>query len=318
MAKTDGTPLRLTCAGCSTAWDWLRPAGQRGRAPKWCGDACRADAQKASALKSGRKRRAAGYKEPAHVCAACGGPRARKAQRCRACDATKRSRLDYWHSCERCGLAFHARPGGAAKRGDRFGRWCSHRCRSDAFRLVRDEAASLRRIAHAWRPVPKPGIRDSGIGCKVCGTLFCRLPGQWNRGYCSTQCYTTGRAIADKARRRVYKARRRALERGANAERIDPIAVFERDKWKCHLCGKHSPRLLRGTYNELAPELDHVVPLASGGGHTWSNVRLAHRMCNAAKRDKPMGQLMLDGFAVADRRTSIGQGGGVSLAQQVG
>jgi 5-methylcytosine-specific restriction endonuclease McrA len=32
--------------------------------------------------------------------------------------------------------------------------------------------------------------------------------------------------------------------------------------------------------------IDHVLPVSKGGTHTWNNVRLAHRGCNMAKRDR--------------------------------
>ncbi|MDT2396282.1 HNH endonuclease [Enterococcus avium] len=31
--------------------------------------------------------------------------------------------------------------------------------------------------------------------------------------------------------------------------------------------------------------MDHVIPISKGGTHSWDNVRLAHRHCNAIKRD---------------------------------
>jgi 5-methylcytosine-specific restriction endonuclease McrA len=61
------------------------------------------------------------------------------------------------------------------------------------------------------------------------------------------------------------------------------MRVFKRDNWCCWLCGGHAPPELRGTTNDLAPEIDHVIPLSRGGGHTYSNVACAHRKCNAAK-----------------------------------
>jgi 5-methylcytosine-specific restriction endonuclease McrA len=36
----------------------------------------------------------------------------------------------------------------------------------------------------------------------------------------------------------------------------------------------------------LYPSIDHIVPLAKGGNHTWNNVQLAHHYCNTLKRDK--------------------------------
>lgn len=138
---------------------------------------------------------------------------------------------------------------------------------------------------------------QGGICCKTCGALFCRIPGQYNRGFCSEWCHAYARQRTVKRLRKIAKAKRRALERGLKADSVDPLKVFKRDRWCCHICGKKAPESLRGTYHDLAPELDHVVPLAAGGTHTWGNVKLAHRMCNQVKGATPLGQLMIEGFA---------------------
>lgn len=76
---------------------------------------------------------------------------------------------------------------------------------------------------------------------------------------------------------------------------VDPIRVFERDAWKCQLCGTRAPKRLRGTTDALAPELDHIIPLAAGGQHTYENTQCSHRSCNMAKGARPAGQLILIG-----------------------
>lgn len=93
--------------------------------------------------------------------------------------------------------------------------------------------------------------------------------------------------------KRAAKARRRALERGAKAERFDPLEILARDGWRCHICGVSTPKRLRGTYEDRAPELDHIVPLALGGEHTRINTACACRKCNGAKGAEPLGQLRL-------------------------
>lgn len=159
---------------------------------------------------------------------------------------------------------------------------------------VQVEIAALRRIA-AWAPGRTPTVRP----CGKCGARAIGL-GNYSRmcRACAAHTKTLLRRKAKssesyKAGKRASKARRRAVERGVTAERIDPIKVFDRDGWKCHLCGVGTPRRLRGTYKDRAPELDHVVPLAAGGAHTWGNVKCACRKCNADKADKPLGQLGL-------------------------
>lgn len=51
-------------------------------------------------------------------------------------------------------------------------------------------------------------------------------------------------------------------------------AVFSRDGGLCQYCG--GP----------AESIDHVVPRAKGGEHTWENVVAACRPCNVTKRDR--------------------------------
>lgn len=90
-----------------------------------------------------------------------------------------------------------------------------------------------------------------------------------------------------KAQKRAARLARKALERARRVERVDPISICERDHWHCYLCGVHTPRELRGTYDDRAPEVDHVVPLAAGGAHSVDNLRCACRKCNLIKSDKP-------------------------------
>ena len=127
--------------------------------------------------------------------------------------------------------------------------------------------------------------------CKECSKQFTPEYGNKKRTFCSDEC---GRKYG----RRVGKASRRARKASAGRiDRIDPIKVFERDGWKCHLCKKHTPRELRGTIKNMAPELDHIIPLAQGGSHTWDNVACACRKCNGAKGSQLIGQQMLPVFA---------------------
>jgi 5-methylcytosine-specific restriction endonuclease McrA len=78
----------------------------------------------------------------------------------------------------------------------------------------------------------------------------------------------------------------RRLRLGAPLTTVDPFTVFDRDGWRCRACGTVTPKELRGTIEPNAPELDHVVPLAMGGGHTYKNTQLLCRSCNRLKSDK--------------------------------
>lgn len=94
---------------------------------------------------------------------------------------------------------------------------------------------------------------------------------------------------------RIAKAKRRARIKGLRHEAIDPLFVFERDKWICHICKQKTYKRLRGSHNDKAPELDHIVTIAEGGSHTLENVACSCRSCNNKKSSKSFGQLFLFG-----------------------
>ena len=89
----------------------------------------------------------------------------------------------------------------------------------------------------------------------------------------------------------VKKARRKARIRGVYHENVRPTEIFERDKWRCRLCGAKTPREKRGTSLPDAPVLDHIVPIVLGGPHSRRNLRCLCYACNASKGAKYSGQL---------------------------
>jgi 5-methylcytosine-specific restriction endonuclease McrA len=202
------------------------------------------------------------------------------------------------------------------------GRYCGRQCAFDSLAHVAAERAALRRIGEALRQklraVSAAKVEVSQLRriarnvkvrvkkCRACGAAHIRrAPGIHT---CSRACEAvrlTARAAlkalhrkseAGMAARRRAKSKRRAAMRGVARESIDPIKVFARDKWRCHLCGVTTPRKLRGTTDDRAPELEHIVSLADGGSHTWGNVACSCRRCNISKGAASFGQLGL-GFA---------------------
>lgn len=89
--------------------------------------------------------------------------------------------------------------------------------------------------------------------------------------------------------RRDASSRRRARLRGADTDQIDRVYVFDRDGWRCQLCGKTVPKS-KAHPHPLSASLDHVVPLARGGDHVTSNVQLAHLRCNVQKGARGGGE----------------------------
>jgi 5-methylcytosine-specific restriction endonuclease McrA len=76
--------------------------------------------------------------------------------------------------------------------------------------------------------------------------------------------------------------RRRARRYGVEYQPIKPRDIFERDGWRCGLCGSKVARL-RQSPDPLSATLDHIVPISLGGAHLPANVQCAHRRCNEAK-----------------------------------
>ena len=84
----------------------------------------------------------------------------------------------------------------------------------------------------------------------------------------------------------AQEAIRRARERNApSVESVNRLVVAERDGWICQLCGEPIDAALEypdpGYLN-----VDHVVPLSKGGGHTYSNVQASHAVCNNRKNNR--------------------------------
>ena len=79
-------------------------------------------------------------------------------------------------------------------------------------------------------------------------------------------------------------ARRRAATLASTVETVSRAVVFARDGGRCHICGK----LVGKSWH-----LDHIVPLAEGGAHSYLNVAVACPKCNMWKYTKRGFQLRL-------------------------
>ena len=99
------------------------------------------------------------------------------------------------------------------------------------------------------------------------------------------QEYDRRRRIAHPETYREANHRYRALKVGATIERVHAVEVYERDRYRCHVCGRLVPARERS--------LDHLVPLSRGGAHSLSNVALAHKRCNFKRYNSGLAQLRL-------------------------
>ena len=135
-------------------------------------------------------------------------------------------------------------------------------------------------------------IMPSSKVCKCCGKEYKPVStGGMPSDYCSDKC----RESVSRSGKRIQKAKRKAMLKGATVESVDPFRVFDRDKWKCKLCGVSTPRRKRGTYSDNAPELDHILPLSKGGEHSYVNTQCSCRKCNGLKSSDPRGQMLMFG-----------------------
>src|SRR5208282_2540 len=113
----------------------------------------------------------------------------------------------------------------------------------------------------------------AGFPCKLCGNNFVPVqhtrrskstywPSARQRGNHGKYCYDC-RDVGD----RIFRV-------GAAYEYVNPETVFARDGWRCQHCHIETPQILRGnTSAPNAPTLDHVLPIARGGAHSYFNTQ---------------------------------------------
>lgn len=164
------------------------------------------------------------------------------------------------------------------------------------------EWAEQRRQTQIRKQRERDAKLDKVYVCKVCGKEY--TPRQYmaseglrffsNPGYCSHECNRKALNRAQKMspchRDRNDNHRHRARKHGVEyVSGITLKKLVKRDGLRCRICGgmcdwsDHSWSEFCGpTY----PSIDHIIPIAKGGPHTWENVQVAHMMCNSEKGDK--------------------------------
>lgn len=92
------------------------------------------------------------------------------------------------------------------------------------------------------------------------------------------------------------RGNRDSIERyGIAYEAVNPRVVFERGCWMCFHCYCDLPKHLRGTLAPNAPTLDHILPRAKGGAHSYANTQPLCRACNSKKQDSIEREPLLKG-----------------------
>jgi len=119
--------------------------------------------------------------------------------------------------------------------------------------------------------------------CKECGKHFSSTNNRMI--FCDKECSNKyGWRIKETNRRNVIR------NNGSIDWDISIPKLIKRDGIKCYLCNEDCNRQdfiinSNGTTitGESYPSIEHVIAVANGGTHTWSNVKLAHRGCNNKK-----------------------------------
>lgn len=135
-------------------------------------------------------------------------------------------------------------------------------------------------------------IKTKPRKCKWCGSLFIPEYGNKKRVFCSTGCAKKAdnalKAVASRIRSKKTKKRINNI----HIDLINRTKIFERDNWRCQLCGKKINPKLKFPH-PMSATIDHIIPLCDGGEHTERNLQAAHFICNSRRQDKGIVQLRL-------------------------
>lgn len=126
----------------------------------------------------------------------------------------------------------------------------------------------------------------------VYSSLWGRFGGKSAASTCSDECMDANARQVEREAHKAHNKARRVRLRGGDAINVRPWDIFERDDWQCRACGCDTPSELRGTTDDNAPELDHVIPVACGGTHVPENLQCLCRVCNILKGVMHMREFM--------------------------
>lgn len=198
-------------------------------------------------------------------------------------------------TCAHCGAEFMGRRW-HQKDAEHKRRYCSAGCDADAkrWRYIKRTSSPLdwRECQGCQQRFISRNGKDRCASCprvtlRIRYSRSCDLCGSWlttwqpHQRHCSRVC--ARRAMRDRYRTRLT---------GAFVEPVYRVKVYERDRWTCRLCGEPVDLTAR-VPDPLAPTLDHILPLALGGEHSYANAQCAHYRCNHLKGAKCEEQMVL-------------------------
>ena len=205
------------------------------------------------------------------------------------------SDLEYQCTCVRCGKAYVAKRKGS--------KYCSKQCNDETHKeKMRIQYVGKREkvCRQCGKELPKNKTRFCSNDCKtrfnhiksgaishtevlekkciVCGQEFKTWKSQ--KITCSTRC-------SKKAHDSDRRIRGKIIDKGITLKK-----VADRDHNQCQICGllvdwnDYEVKEQRKICGRFYPSRDHIIPLSRGGEHSWSNIQLAHMICNIRKNNK--------------------------------
>jgi 5-methylcytosine-specific restriction endonuclease McrA len=278
-----------TCQQCGEPMTRMPKLGPQ---PKYCSESCRTRSWSAKKIVAQRIRLAAARAAKTanrKPCPQCGGPVERQ--------PGKRGPVPMY-----CSALCKGRAASARRVAD--GRYAAELAASAA-RSAAARAANARPCQYCGAPMADPRRKQCGSpGCERrfnadrSREYFRRLGGnpyvKPEHGRTANAALAAKRAARQAAGlpanpwtepRKAADQRRRAAKRGAATEKFTPLEIFERDRWKCGICGRKVDRDLAYPDPKSA-SLDHIVPLSCGGEHSRANSRLAHLDCNIQRGNR--------------------------------
>lgn len=285
-----------TCALCATPFEYVNNGP--GRKRKYCSQSCR---KKASRKPSPKPCTVAGCNNRHLARGLCSTHYNQQYQ------PDRHARVDV--PCTYCGTMTTTGKSNSKKRRPVCSEYCKSALRfPPKSELPTDHWARWYGKASAWPRIPL-------VRCGGCGDMF--APSSEISTCCSDRCYRT-KALYDnggmpEAERATIPRQctdcgdtytspyvgqtrctpcKRAHSRTWRISDRRRFALYKRDKYKCHLCGKKTN--INGHYlDNNYPTLDHLVPRSKGGSDEDYNLATCCRECNTLRgaNELPMLQL---------------------------
>ena len=168
----------------------------------------------------------------------------------------------------------------------------------------REAEREAERLAKSLEPsayqLSRMALLDDVHVCKVCGkeyTLREYMQSTGSKyyrdsGYCSAECrHKAFRRSVRRSRKRRHVPENHRQRARANGCAYDASVtlpkLIKRKGLRCAICGEMcDPNDHTWGYTgPYSPSIDHIIPMAKGGGHIWGNVQVAHVICNSYKGD---------------------------------